>query len=187
MRKGIREMGKTTTRRSRILLPLNSRKVIGKSEASNRLLSISRSAIGNSSAHVTNGLLISSKISNGVLRKQQHRIALHRSHPSLSRIHGTSTRHETGPQSTVAGKNVADTRDIESPRTVSAHTFGQQHGFRVGRLPFLVVGGFPRFQYEGYWFSVVDPYPPSWSNSWYDTDDVYVAYLNGGYYLYNQR
>jgi len=65
--------------------------------------------------------------------------------------------------------------------------FGQQHGFRVGRLPFLVVGGYPRFQYGGYWFSVVDPYPAYWSNNWYDTDDVYVAYLNGGYYLYNRR
>ena len=65
--------------------------------------------------------------------------------------------------------------------------FGQQHGFRVGRLPFLVVGGYPRFQYAGYWFSVVDPYPAYWSNNWYDTDDVYVAYLSGGYYLYNRR
>ena len=65
--------------------------------------------------------------------------------------------------------------------------FGQQHGFRVGRLPFLVVRGYPRFQYGGYWFSVVDPYPANWASNWYDTDDVYVGYLNDGYYLYNRK
>jgi hypothetical protein len=51
----------------------------------------------------------------------------------------------------------------------------------------LVVGGYPRFQRGGYWFSVVDPYPAYWANNWYDTDEVYVAYLNDGYYLYNRR
>lgn len=50
--------------------------------------------------------------------------------------------------------------------------FGASHGFRIGGLPFMVVGGFPRFQYEGYWFSLVDPWPGDWSDDWYDTDDV---------------
>jgi hypothetical protein len=97
MGKGGREIGKTTTRRSRIHPPLNSRKIIGRCETSNRLLSISQSAIANSSGHRTHGLLISSKTSNGVLRKQRHRIALHRSNANLSRIRGTSGRYETGP------------------------------------------------------------------------------------------
>jgi hypothetical protein len=65
--------------------------------------------------------------------------------------------------------------------------FGEGHGFRIGGLPFLVVGGYPRFQYGGYWFSMVDPYPGSWANNWYDTDDVYVDYADGGYYLHNRR
>lgn len=65
--------------------------------------------------------------------------------------------------------------------------FGQGHGFRIGGLPFLVVGGYPRFQYEGYWFSMVDPYPGNWAANWYDTDDVYVDYVDNGYYLYNRR
>jgi hypothetical protein len=51
----------------------------------------------------------------------------------------------------------------------------------------MVVGGYPRFQYEGYWFSTVDPWPEDWANNWYDTDDVYVTYVNNGYYLFNSR
>jgi hypothetical protein len=65
--------------------------------------------------------------------------------------------------------------------------FGRSHGFRIGGLPFMVVGGYPRFQYEGYWFTMVDPYPGDWSNNWYDTDSVYVTYSDNGYYLYNSR
>jgi hypothetical protein len=33
---------------------------------------------------------------------------------------------------------------------------------------------------------MVDPWPESWSEDWYATDDVYVGYDNG-YYLYNRR
>jgi hypothetical protein len=65
--------------------------------------------------------------------------------------------------------------------------FGQNHGFRVYGLPFMVVGGYPRFQYEGYWISAVDPWPEYWGNNWYDNDDVYVTYVDNGYYMYNRR
>jgi hypothetical protein len=34
---------------------------------------------------------------------------------------------------------------------------------------------------------VIDPWPGSWANDWYDTDDVYVTYVDNGYYLFNQR
>ena len=65
--------------------------------------------------------------------------------------------------------------------------FGPDHGFRIYGLPFLVVGGYPRFQYNGYWFSLVDPWPEYWGNDWYDNDDVYVGYVDNGYYLFNRR
>jgi hypothetical protein len=65
--------------------------------------------------------------------------------------------------------------------------FGRDHGFRIYGLPFLVVGGYPRFQYQGYWISLVDPWPEYWGNDWYDNDDVYVTYADNGYYLYNRR
>jgi hypothetical protein len=65
--------------------------------------------------------------------------------------------------------------------------FGSNHGFRINGLPFLVVGGYPRFQYDGYWFSLVDPWPETWGNDWYDNDDVYVSYVDNGYYLFDRR
>src|ERR1022692_2596800 len=65
--------------------------------------------------------------------------------------------------------------------------YGQGHSFRVYNEPFMVVGGYPRFQYGGYWFSMIDPYPEYWGRNWYQTDDVYVAYSGDGYYLYNRR
>jgi len=64
--------------------------------------------------------------------------------------------------------------------------FGPSHGFRIGGLPFLVVGGYPRFQYQGYWISAVDPWPSGWGDDWYDNDDVYVSYEDNGYYMYNR-
>jgi len=65
--------------------------------------------------------------------------------------------------------------------------FGRGHWFRVRSAPVLVVGGYPRFQYGGFWFSVVDPWPEYWERTWYETDDVYVDYVNDGYYMYNRR
>ena len=65
--------------------------------------------------------------------------------------------------------------------------FGPNYGFVIYNQPYMVVGGYPRFQYSGFWFSLVDPWPSNWANNWYQTDDVYVVYQNDGYYMYNQR
>jgi hypothetical protein len=66
-------------------------------------------------------------------------------------------------------------------------SFCRSHYFRIYSQPVVVVGGYPRFQYGGYWFSVVDPWPEYWSDGWYDNDDVSIEYLGDGYYLYNRR
>ena len=55
--------------------------------------------------------------------------------------------------------------------------FGRDHAFRINRP--VMVSGAPRFQYGGYWFGFLDPWPVGW----YYTDQVYVDYINGGYYL----
>jgi hypothetical protein len=65
--------------------------------------------------------------------------------------------------------------------------FGPHHAFRMYSYPMLVVGGYPRFQYGGFWFGVIDPWPEYWSGGWYENDDVYIDYYGDGYYLYNRR
>ncbi len=64
--------------------------------------------------------------------------------------------------------------------------YGPRHWFRIYSLPFMVTGGFPRFQYGGYWFTILDPYPEYWGYDWYENNDVYVDYSYDGYYLYNR-
>ena len=57
--------------------------------------------------------------------------------------------------------------------------FGREHHFHMGNP--VMVGGYSRFQYGGYWFGFVDPWPVDW----YYTDDYYIDYVDGGYYMYN--
>lgn len=63
--------------------------------------------------------------------------------------------------------------------------FGPVHFFRIRTRPVIVMG-YPRFRYGGYWFMIVDPWPEFWADDWYAGDDVYVDY-DDGYYLYNRR
>jgi hypothetical protein len=65
--------------------------------------------------------------------------------------------------------------------------FGRGHWFRVHDVPVVVVEGSPRFEFGGFWFGVVDPCPETWSPVWYRTDDVYVDYVNDGYYMFNRQ
>ncbi len=65
--------------------------------------------------------------------------------------------------------------------------FGPDHYFRIYSYPLVVVGGYPRFQYGGFWISFVDPWPEYWAEDWYDNDDVYVEYSGDGYYMFNRR
>jgi hypothetical protein len=64
-------------------------------------------------------------------------------------------------------------------------SFGSQHLFRLNTRP-VMYQGYPRFEYGGFSFLMVDPWPEYWSNSWYSADDVFIDY-DDGYYLYNRR
>jgi hypothetical protein len=55
--------------------------------------------------------------------------------------------------------------------------FGQQHSFRVSQSDYSN----RRFQYGGYSFGFVDP----WPSNWLYTQNVYVIEINGVYYLCN--
>jgi len=65
--------------------------------------------------------------------------------------------------------------------------FGRDHFFRIYGLPLVFVGGLPRFQYDGYWVTIMDPWPESWGSNWYETDDVYLDNTGDGYYLYDRN
>lgn len=63
--------------------------------------------------------------------------------------------------------------------------FGTGHNFHIGGLPLLFVGGYPRFQYDGYWVTLMDPWPENWPPLWYESDNVYIDWGGDGYYLYD--
>jgi len=57
--------------------------------------------------------------------------------------------------------------------------FGRQHGFRMGKP--VLINGYSRFHYGGYSFGFMQPWPAQWLYS----DDVYILFVDDGYYLYN--
>jgi hypothetical protein len=71
------------------------------------------------------------------------------------------------------------------PQATFGLSFGSQHYFRIRSQPVIYMG-YPRFQYGGFSFLLVDPWPEDWSENWYANDDVYIDY-DDGYYLYNRR
>lgn len=58
-------------------------------------------------------------------------------------------------------------------------SFGEEHRFAINEP--VMVDGYSRFQYSGFWFGFVQP----WPDGWYYTDQVYVDYIDGEYFLIN--
>jgi hypothetical protein len=56
-------------------------------------------------------------------------------------------------------------------------SFGRDHNFHVNKGDY----DHRRFNYGGYSFGFIDP----WPEAWYYTDNVYVVYEGGGYYMYD--
>ncbi len=57
--------------------------------------------------------------------------------------------------------------------------FGRQHTLVINHP--TIVEGQPRFQYGGYWFTVVDAWPVGWAY----TDECYIDYIDGEYFLFD--
>jgi hypothetical protein len=57
--------------------------------------------------------------------------------------------------------------------------FGRDHHFHVSRP--AVVSGQPRFEYGGFSFIMVDPWPVGWDYA----DDCYIDYVGGEYLLFD--
>jgi len=93
-------------------------------------------------------------------------------------------RHQEHPEQGHPGQEHA-----ARPAGKSAHIpdnkfhehFGREHTVVI-RQP-VIVEGQPRFQFSGYWFVISDPWPDEWAY----TDDCYVDYVDGEYFLFNLR
>jgi hypothetical protein len=92
---------------------------------------------------------------------------------------GNSGRSPVRPQQSqpVARSNGGNEHGRISDAHYAAH-FGSRHSFHVNRGDY----DHRRFEYGGYAFGFIDPWPIGWGYS----DDVYVEYTDGGYYMYDR-
>jgi hypothetical protein len=59
--------------------------------------------------------------------------------------------------------------------------FGRDHHFAIRHVE--IVGGHPHFAYGGYNFEIAQPWPAGWAY----TDDCYIDFVDGGYFLFDLR
>jgi hypothetical protein len=98
---------------------------------------------------------------------------------SFGQRHAQRTAAEQERQRAIPQLRLSARSESRIPDDRFRSQFGRGHSFRIGRP--TLVGGYSRFRYGGYWFGFVQP----WPDDWYYTDDVYVDYIDGGYYLCN--
>jgi len=106
-------------------------------------------------------------------------------HPAEKQDEGKSaqtedkqTREEKSQESTTQERGTEKQHtSTRIPEEKFRANFGREHVFVINRP--VIVAGVPRFQYGGYWFVIAQPWPTGWAY----TDQVYVDYIDGGYYL----
>ena len=103
--------------------------------------------------------------------KQQQKEQEKQSHDQMN-----GNRPESGQQH-MQGRPAGKSARIPDDRFHS--NFGRSHTFTVQRT--TVVEGRPGFAYGGYSFVLVDAWPADWAYS----DDCYVDYIDGDYFLFN--
>jgi len=105
------------------------------------------------------------------------------SHAQNNNNHGQTQSHSEQAHNNNNHGNVSHGNENHSDhgRISNAHyqsNFGREHSFHVNRAEY----DRHRFVYGGYTWGFVDPWPVAWGYS----DDVYVIYADGGYYMYNR-
>jgi hypothetical protein len=95
--------------------------------------------------------------------------------------HGNNSRNGGGTRNASYNRGNGDPlhggRHIPDGRFRAS--FGRGHEFHIGHP--IMIGGLASFQFGGFWFGIVDPWPSVWLYS----DPVYVDYVDGGYVLVN--
>jgi hypothetical protein len=97
-----------------------------------------------------------------------------------------SSKHEHGQ----AASEPADQKTAQAHRGHAAKgghipddkfraSFTKAHTFVISKP--TIVENRPRFQYSGYWFEIVDPWPVGWAY----TDECYIDYVDGDYFLFD--
>jgi hypothetical protein len=93
--------------------------------------------------------------------------------------HAQRTEAEQQRQRSVPALRLSARSNARIPDDRFRSNFGEGHRFVINEP--VIVGGYSRFQYSGFWFGFVQP----WPDGWYYTDDVYVDYIDGEYFLIN--
>jgi len=116
--------------------------------------------------------------------------------PAQGEAKPAAHQHAQAQAKPAPAKNTEQATHTQQPRTQAAnHTqpansshgrisdahytasFGSGHTFHVSQGDYE----HRRFQYGGYSFGFVDPWPVGWGYG----DDVYVVFVDGGYYMYD--
>jgi len=84
---------------------------------------------------------------------------------------------ERAQQSKAAGGNQGNSTHGRISDAHYSASFGSQHRFHVNQGEY----DHRRFEYGGYSFGFIDPWPVGWGYS----DAVYVVYVDQGYYMYD--
>jgi hypothetical protein len=93
--------------------------------------------------------------------------------------HAQRTPAEEQRQRAVPAVRLSVRTNVRIPDDRFRANFGQAHVFVISQPE--MVGGFSRFQYGGFAFGFLQP----WPDGWYYTDNVYVDYIDGEYFLFN--
>jgi len=93
--------------------------------------------------------------------------------------HAQRTPAEEQRQRAVPAVRLSVRTSVRIPDDRFRANFGQGHVFVISQPE--MVGGFSRFQYGGFAFGFLQP----WPDGWYYTDNVYVDYVDGEYFLFN--
>ena len=93
--------------------------------------------------------------------------------------HAQRTPDEEKRQRAVPALRLSARSSARIPDDRFRASFGQEHVFIISEP--VIVEGFSRFQYGGFSFGFIQP----WPDGWYYTDDVYVDYIDGEYFLFN--
>jgi hypothetical protein len=104
----------------------------------------------------------------------------HSQQQTASSLNGPQrTREETAAQHAQPTLRLSARGSGRIPDERFRSNFGREHEFRMGNP--VMVSGYSRFQCGGYWFGYVEPWPAYW----YYTDQFYIDYVDGGYYMYD--